>query len=92
MSMVLQNTAYHLSIKANNGQILHGQRVYLTQGVTRRGTKFYNDMRWFAYVYVNQGRSKQTFPGIPSECMSKKELLAAIMKHPQFTEARKELS
>ena len=91
MNMVLENTAYRVSIRANNGQILHCQRTYLSQGVTLRGRKWYKDMRWFAFVYYNQGRSKQTFPGIPSECMSKKELLAAIMKHPQFTKASQEL-
>ena len=87
MNMVLENTAYRVSIRANNGQILHCQRTYLSQGVTLRGRKWYKDMRWFAFVYYNQGRSKQTFPGIPAESLSKQQLLSAIIQHPQFTKA-----
>lgn len=91
MSMVIENTAYRLRVRSDNGLVLVGQRAYLSQGVTLRGRKWYKDMRWFAFVYYSQGRSKQTFPGIPSECMSKKELLSAIIQHPQFTKASQEL-
>lgn len=92
MSNVIENTAYRLRVRSDNGQVLIGQRTYLSQGVTMRGRKWYKDMRWFAFVYCSQGRSKQNFPGIPSESLSKQQLLSAIIQHPQFTQASKELS
>ena len=91
MSNVIENTAYRLRVRSDNGQVLIGQRTYLSQGVTMRGRKWHKDMRWFAFTWLANGR-KQNFPGIPSETHSKQQLLSAIIKHPQFTKASKELS
>lgn len=91
MSMVIENTAYRIRVRSDNGLVLIGQRTYLSQGVTIRGRKWYKDMRWFAFYYPT-ATSKQNFPGIPAESLSKQQLLAAIIKHPQFTKASKELS
>ena len=89
--MVLENTAYRLRVRSDDGQVLIGQRAYLSQGVTVRGKRYYRDMRWMAFVWLANGQ-KRNFNGIPSSSTSKKELLAAITNHPLFTEARKELA
>ena len=91
MSNVIENTAYRLRVRSDNGQVLIGQRTYLSQGVTMRGRKWYKDMRWFAFYYPT-ATSKQNFPGIPAESLSKQQLLSAIIQHPQFTKASQELN
>lgn len=91
MSMVIENTAYRLRVRSDNGRILTGQRTYLSQGVTKQGKKWYKDMRWFAFEWQSNG-TRRNFDGIPSASTSKAELLKAINRHPQFTQARKELS
>lgn len=91
MNMVIENTAYKLRVRSDNGKVLHAHRTYLTQGVTARGRRFYKDMRWFAFTWLANG-GKQNFPGIPAESLSKQQLLSAIIQHPQFTHASKELS
>lgn len=90
MNMVIENTAYKLLVRSDNGKVLHAHRTYLTQGVTARGRRFYNDMRWFAFFYPTM-TSRQPFPGIPSESLTKKQLITAIIQHPQFTQAKNEL-
>lgn len=91
MNMIIENTAYRLRVRSDNGRILTGQRTYLSQGVTKRGKKYYKDMRWIAFEWLSDGR-RANFDGIPSASMSKAELLKAINLHPLFTQARKELS
>lgn len=88
--MVLENTAYRLRVRSDNGRLLTGQRTYLSQGVTSRGKKYYKDMRWLAFEWQSGGR-RADFDGIPSASTSKAELLKAITQHPLFTQARKEL-
>lgn len=43
MSMIIENTAYRLRVRSDNGRILTGQRTYLSQGVTKRGKKWYKE-------------------------------------------------
>lgn len=90
MNMVLQNTAYRVVVRADNGKVLTGQRTYLSQGVTMRGKKWYKDMRWFAFHWGKDGRH-YNFEGIAPEFRSKSELIAAIKSSNMFTMARKEL-
>lgn len=90
MNMVIENTAYRLRVRADNGRVLTGLRTYLSQGVTRRGVKWFKDMRWFAFEWLLNG-TRRNFDGIPSASMSKAELLKAISRHPQFTQAKNEL-
>lgn len=90
MNMVLQNTAYRVVVRADNGRVLTGQRTYLSQGVTRKGKKWFKDMRWFAFQWGADGKH-YNFEGIAPEFNSKSELINAIKQHTLFTQARKEL-
>lgn len=87
---VLENTAYRLRVVSDDGRELFGRRVYLSQGTTRSGHKYYKDMRWLAFVWLPTGQ-KREFPGIPVESRSKSQLLASIRGHKLFTKASEEL-
>lgn len=91
MTAIIENTPYRLRLRADNGRILTARRVYTNQGTSIRGKKWYKDMRWFAFEWTATGQRK-LFAGIPSESLTKADLLSAVRHHPLFSQATKELS
>lgn len=88
---VLENNAYRLKVKTDEGgTLLIAQRHYTEQGTTRTGKPFYKGMVWLCFGLC-AGR-KFTLAGIPATCDSKAALVEAIKKHPSFTIAAHELT
>lgn len=91
MIKVIENNAYRLKVRTDEGgSLLIAQRHYTEQGTKRNGKPFFKGMVWLAFGWC-AGR-KFNFSGIPATSSSKAEVLEAIKRHPSFTIAAYELA